>query len=57
MIGIILTQVLGILTMATVAILLIIYGYKEYKLRKKIELLTHIIDKGYETENVDINNL
>lgn len=57
MIGIILAQVLGILTMATVAILLIVYGYKEYKLRKKIELLTHIIDKGYETENVDINNL
>lgn len=57
MIEILLPQCLAIAAMATIAILIIVFGYKEYRLRKKVELLTHIVDKGYEHDNVDINTL
>ena len=48
---------LPIVCLATIAVLLIVYGYKDMKYRKKIEFLTHLVDKGYETENVDINKI
>lgn len=54
---ILLGQILAILALAAITTLLIVYNYKEFKYRKKIEFLTHLVDKGYETENVDINNL
>lgn len=50
-------QGLALLSLTTLGVLLIITGYREFKLRKKVELLKHIIDCGYEHENVDINNL
>ena len=56
MIEILLPQCLAIAAMATIAILIVVFGYKEYRLRKKVELLTHIVDKGYEHENVPLNN-
>lgn len=57
MIELLVPQVFAIASMTAIIILFIVFSYKEYRLRKKIELLTHLIDKGYETENVDINNL
>ena len=46
-----------IIGLVTIAVLLIIFGYKESRYRKKIEFLEKVIDKGYETENIDLNKL
>lgn len=46
-----------IVGLVTISILLIIFGFKEFRYRKKIEFLKHLVDKGYETEQVDINKL
>lgn len=54
---IMITQIIALCGLIAIAILLITTGYKEFRLRKKVELLTHIIDKGYEHDNVDINSL
>lgn len=48
---------LPIVCLATIAILLIVFGYKDMKYRKKIDFLKHLIDRGYESENIDINKL
>lgn len=34
-------------------VILVIDTYKEYKLKKKIDLLKYMMDKGYETDNID----
>lgn len=57
MIEVLIAQLACILSLAAVLVLMVIYGYREFKYRKKIEFLTHLVDKGYETNNVDINNL
>lgn len=57
MIELAILQATGLLSITTIAVLLIIFGWREFRLSKKIELLKHIIDKGYETENVNINDL
>ena len=48
---------LAIAALTTISILLIVFGYKEYRLNKKIELLKCIVENGYEHDNVDINSL
>lgn len=50
-------QIVALLGLTAITTLLIITNYREFKYRKKIEFLTHLVDKGYETEYVDINNL
>lgn len=57
MIELAILQATGLLSITTICVLLIIFGWREFRLSKKIELLKHIIDKGYETENVNINDL
>ena len=57
MIELTILQATALLSITTIAVLLIIFGWREFRLSKKIELLKHIIDKGYETENVNINDL
>lgn len=51
------TQIVALLALTAICTLLIVFGYREFKYRRKIDFLTHLVDKGYETENVDINNL
>lgn len=48
---------LPVLSLVTISVLLIVFGYKEMKYRKKIEFLKHLVDKGYESDMVDINKL
>lgn len=55
--GYIITQIVALLALTAITTLLIIYGYKEAKYRKKIEFLTHLVDKGYESNKVDLNKL
>lgn len=50
-------QLMALASLTTLGILLIVFGYREYRLRKKVDLLRHMIDRGYEHENVDINNI
>lgn len=54
---VLLGQILAIIALAAIVTLLIIYNYKEFKYRKKIDFLTHLVDKGYESENIDLNNI
>ena len=39
---------MAIAALTTISILLIVFGYKEYRLNKKIELLKCIVENGYE---------
>ena len=52
-----LVQVVALLGMVGITIVLIVANFREYRLRKKVELLQYMIDKGYETENIDISNI
>lgn len=49
-------QIIAILAMAAIAILLIVFGYKEFKYRKKVEFLTNLISKDYETDKLEIES-
>lgn len=54
---VIIPQIVALLALTAIIVLYVTFTYKENKYRKKIDFLTHLVDKGYETENVDINNL
>lgn len=53
----IITSVIGLLSLTAIGVLLIVTSYREYRLRKKVELLQYMIDNSYETDKVDIDNL
>lgn len=53
----IVVSALAICSLTAISVLLIVSYNKQHRLDKKVQLLTHIIDKGYEHENVDINSL
>lgn len=53
----IITQIVALLAITAITTLLIIFNCREYKYRKKIEFLTHLVDKGYETQKIDLNKL
>ena len=55
--GYIIIQIVALLAVVAVAILLIIYNSKDYKYCKKIEFLTYLVDKGYESNKIDLNKL
>lgn len=55
--GYIITQIVAILALTAITTLLIIFNCKEYKYRKKIEFLTHLVDNGYESQKIDLNKL
>lgn len=57
MIDYIVTSVLALLCLTAVTVLLIVTTHREYRLRKKVELLEYMIDNSYETEKVDIDKL
>lgn len=48
---------LPVVCITAIAVLLTIYSWREFRYRKKIEFLTHLIDKGYESDMIDLNNL
>lgn len=54
---ILISQLIALMCITAIAVLLIVFSFKEFKLRKKIELLTHLVDKGYEYEHIDLNNI
>lgn len=53
----IITSVIGLLSLTAIGVLLIVTSYREYRLRKKVELLQYMIDNSYETDKVDIDSL
>lgn len=53
---VLIAQVIALLALSAVSILLIISGYREYRLNKKVELLKYMMDKGYENDKIDLNN-
>ena len=50
-------SIVAILSLAAVAIVTVVGACRDYRYGKKIEFLKHLVDKDYETENIDINNL
>ena len=50
-----LLQSLALVSLTTIAVLLIVFGWREFRLSKKIELLKHLIDKGYQSVDVDFD--
>ena len=52
-----LQAIFGLGCLTAISIILIDSGRKQHKLNKKIELLEYMIDKDYETDKVDINNI
>lgn len=54
---IIIAQVTALLAMCAICTLLIVFGYKEAKYNKKIDFLSHLVDKGYESKKIDLNKL
>ena len=47
----------GIGCLTSVIIILIVNRVREFRLQKKVELLQYMIDKDYETDKIDINNI
>lgn len=56
MVEIVITQIFGVMALTAIAVLLIISGYREYRLRKKVEVLKSLIENKYEYNEVDLNN-
>lgn len=54
---IIIMQVFGLLCLTAVTTLLIIFNYKEAKYSKKINFLTDLLEAGYESDKIDLNNI
>lgn len=52
-----LVSIISIISLATICGLCVVFGFKERHYEKKIEFLSHLVDKGYESNNIDLNNL
>lgn len=52
-----LQAVFGLGCLTAIVIIVVLANRELTKFSKKIELLKHMIDKDYETDKVDINNL
>lgn len=54
-----LLQSLALVSLTTIAVLLIVFGWREFRLTKKIELLKALIEKGHQPVDCefDINKI
>lgn len=57
MIEYLIVQVVALMSLTAITTLLIVFGFREFKYRKKIDFLSHLVDKGYESKHIDLNKL
>lgn len=50
-------QLFGVAAMTAIVTLLIVFNYKEYRIRKRTDIIEKLIDNGYEHDKIDINKL
>ena len=52
-----LISIVPILCLTAIAIVISHYHWKEYRLDKKVDMISHLVDKDYETDNIDLDKL
>lgn len=50
----IIVSVFGLLSLTTISALLIVYGYRERRLKKRIEMIEHFVSHNYTWTNDEI---
>lgn len=52
-----LISIVPILCLTAIAIVITHYNWKEYRLDKKVDMISRLVEKDYETDNIDLNEL